>query len=656
MRRLRWASTSHTAVSRSSRIRRFLLRVEELENRTLLDAGLLGALKATPAAGVLTPAYSTSQNPPGYSPGQIRHAYGIDKLSADGTGQAIAIVNAYHNPNLVSDLVAFDQQFGLPGTDTGSVNSFLTRINQFGLSSPLPAVDAGWAGESALDIEWAHAIAPKANLVLVEANSASFGDLLQAISTAAQQPGVVAVSMSWGGNEFSSESSYDSYFTTPAGHGGVTFVASTGDSGSKFGAEWPAASSHVLAVGGTTTTLSSTDTIDSETAWNLTFNRFSGYEGGGGSPSTFVTRPSYQSTYFSDSSDPRTVSNSILNKNKRLTPDVSLDANPNTGYALYFTDPSTGQSGWWTAGGTSAGAPQWAALVALADQGRTAPLDGYTQTLPAIYQMAANATYTTNFNDVTSGSNGYAAGPGYDLATGLGTPKADKVVQFLAQVGATPSVAAKATAASSASTITRRRGRRLVTTTPPVTSVTTPPAGTQNVSTTAALLVSEALLIPAAPVLRVVVIPSTPQRLTSAAPVAAAPGAAAQVSDNQTPTLLSRFVAESGGAGEQAPIPEGKPVAQPPAKDDANVVPPDGPGGQPNMAPMTLLPAEDGSEKGQDANLLPGSSEKILDGAPAFEAVNPTVSTAALTVLLGGMWGTQSWRREEDERRRRKHS
>jgi hypothetical protein len=651
MRRSRWAFTSHTAVSRPSRIRRFLLRVEELENRTLLDAGLLGFLKATPAAGVLKPAYTANQSPPGYWPAQVRHAYGIDKLSADGAGQAIAIVNAYHNPNLVNDLVAFNQQFGLPGTDAAGVNSFLTQINQFGQSNPLPAVDAGWAGESALDVEWAHAIAPKAKLVLVEANSASFGDLLQAVATAAQQPDVVAVSMSWGGNEFASESSYDSYFTTPAGHGGVTFVAAAGDDGSKFGAQWPAASSHVLAVGGTTTTLSSTDTIASETAWNLTFNRFSGYEGGGGGPSAFVTRPDYQTAYLS--SNPSTVSSTILNGNKRLTPDVSLDANPNTGYALYFTDPSTGQTGWWTAGGTSAGAPQWAGLVALANQGRATPLDGYTETLPALYQMAANATYSTNFNDVTSGSNGSAAGPGYDLATGLGTPKADNVVQFLAKLSGTP-VVAKAAPTGGTPNGARRHGRRAAVTAPPVSSVTIPPSAAQNLSTTTTLLLSEALILPAAPTRPVVVLPSTPQSPPPAAPTAAAPGAGAQVSNNQTPSLLSLFVSQSGGAGEQAPIPEGKPVAQPPAKADPKVVPPDGPAALPFLAPIIMLPAEDGSENGKDA--LPGSGEKVNEGALAFEAVNPTVSTAALTVLLGGLWGTRSWQREEDEHRRRRRS
>jgi hypothetical protein len=658
MRRSRWAYTSHTAVSRSSRTRRrFLPRVEELENRTLLATGLLGALHAVPAAGVLTPAFSTGQNPPGYWPSQVRHAYGFDNIAADGTGQTIAIVDAYSNPNVVSDLAAFDQRFGLPGTDAAGINSFLTQLNQSGNSTPLPAVDAGWAGEIALDVEWAHAIAPGANIDLVEANSTSFSDLLQSVSTAANQPGVVAVSMSWGGNEFSSEASYDSYFTTPAGHTGETFVASTGDSGTRYGAEWPAASSHVLSVGGTTTNLSSTDTISSETAWNLTFNRFYGFEGGGGGASGVVGRPSYQTTYFSDSSNQRTVSNTILNHNKRLTPDVSLDANPNTGYALYFTDPSTGQTGWWTAGGTSAGAPQWAGLVALADQGRTASLDGYTQTLPALYQMAANATYSTTFNDTTSGSNGYSAGPGYDLATGLGTPKADKVVQFLTRLAvskAAPSATGGSSTSSTTSTTgtsgTGHHGR------PHDVPLTTPSSATQNAVIASTLTVSPTLLTPPTTARPVASLTSSPQRPAAAVPAAAASGAA-----SPTAGAPRSGAAESGGGGDMLPPPVPVPGAEPPAA-NPEVVPPDGPCGLPRVKTLTLLPADDISGdaavvsvgKAQDTFLVTEGREKLIVAAPPAEMLDPAVSAAALTVVLGGFWGMQPEKRDDDARRRRR--
>src|SRR5262249_28286556 len=143
----------------------------------------------------------------------------------------------------------------------------------FGLPDPVftkatpqgqPAFDAGWAGEIALDVEWAHAIAPGANILLVEARSSSLTDLLNAVKYAASQPGVSAPSMSWGAGEFAGETVYDSVFTQP----GVTYVAAAGDNGAWGGAEWPASSPNVLSVGGSTLTLSSTGTYLGETAWS----------------------------------------------------------------------------------------------------------------------------------------------------------------------------------------------------------------------------------------------------------------------------------------------------------------------------------------------------------------------------------------------------
>src|SRR5207302_6803748 len=141
-------------------------------------------------------------------------------------------------------------------------------------------------------------------------------DLISAVDYARQQPGVVTVSMSWGGGESSSESYYDSHFTTPAGHvggsnlaGGVTFLASTGDSGAPT--SYPAASKNVVAVGGTSLTLNADNTYNSETAWT----------DGGGGPSSYESRPAYQA--------------SVTTGSKRLNPDVSYDANPNTGFAVY---------------------------------------------------------------------------------------------------------------------------------------------------------------------------------------------------------------------------------------------------------------------------------------------------------------------------------
>ncbi len=209
------------------------LRVESLENRHLLSLTIAehaaSDIVAYPVPNGIAPL--SSAGPTGYTPAQIRQAYGFDKITfnngtvvGDGSGTTIAIVDAYDDPRIANDLHQFDLKFGL-------ADPVFTKVGQTGSTTALPAANAGWISEIALDVEWAHAIAPGANILLVEANSASFGDLLTAVDYARHASGVVAVSMSWGGSEFSSESMYDSHFTTPSGHGGVTFVASSGDTG-----------------------------------------------------------------------------------------------------------------------------------------------------------------------------------------------------------------------------------------------------------------------------------------------------------------------------------------------------------------------------------------------------------------------------------------
>ena len=362
-------------------------RCDYLEPRCLLSTAALENLSnimATPSAVL-------------YAPGQIRTAYRVNSLPSQyqGAGETIAIVDAYNDPNIVSDLATADAYASIPAPPS------FTIINQNGASSPLPSGNTGWGVEISLDVEWAHSIAPAANLLLVEANSSSLADLLKAVDTAASYPGVSVVSTSWGSSEFSSESSYDSNFTTPAGHTGVTFVASSGDSGGVV--EWPAASPNVLSVGGTTLSLNSDNTWKSETAWS----------GSGGGVSRYDP-PSYQSG---------------LGYSHRATPDVSYDANPNTGFYIYDT---YGYGGVMGVGGTSAGAPQWAALVAIADEMAGHNLDGVSQTLPAVYNMAHSA-YSSNFHDITSGTAGRnRAGTGFDLVTGWGSPIADSIVPALA--------------------------------------------------------------------------------------------------------------------------------------------------------------------------------------------------------------------------------
>jgi hypothetical protein len=360
--------------------------------------------------------------PTGTTPAQIRQAYGFTGITfdngtivGDGTGTTIAIVDAYNDPNVASDLDAFDKQFGAAAAGStlyqqyGAASSFLKVVNESGGSS-LPAGNTGWAEEIALDVEWAHAIAPGAHILLVEANSSSYSDLLAGVTYAAKQSGVVAVSMSWGGNEFSGETSSDSAFQTPSGHSGVTFVVSSGDSGAP--ASYPATSPNVVSVGGTSLFLNGSGGISSESAWS----------GSGGGISSQEPQPSYQNGVVTQST------------NMRTNPDVAYDADPNTGFPEYnsFSFPS---SPWQQFGGTSDAAPQWAALIAIADQGRIdnglSSLDGRSQTLPALYGLPAS-----DFHDVTTGSStgspSYSAGPGYDLTTGRGSPVANLIVAALA--------------------------------------------------------------------------------------------------------------------------------------------------------------------------------------------------------------------------------
>jgi hypothetical protein len=355
----------------------------------------------------------------GYTPAQIRHAYAFDQVAfnqgtvpGDGRGQTIAIVDAFDAPTITGDLHAFDQQFGLP-------DPAFSKVAQDG-SANYPGVDpAGdWEIEEALDVEWAHAMAPAARVLLVEAVDNSDTNLYAAVDYAARQPGVAVVSMSFGGDEDPSEVGQDHHFITPAGHAGVTFVASSGDSGT---IEYPAASPNVLSVGGTSLTLD----------WNNNYLLEFAWDGSGGGVSRFEPLPAYQQGV---------VGSGVT---MRGNPDVAYDADPYTGFAVHdsYTFP---YAPWLEVGGTSAGAPQWAALIAIADQGRAVSglgtLDGASQTLPLLYGMGESP-----FHDVTFGWNlgGYAAGPGYDLVTGLGSPIAGQVV---AKLAAPPTVTGTLTA------------------------------------------------------------------------------------------------------------------------------------------------------------------------------------------------------------------
>ena len=424
--------------------------IEAVEPRTLMSASTVMSPDAIYVRSASVTASATSDTPyssdDGYTPAEIRTAYGFSSatfssgtVAADGSGQTIAIIDAYNDPNIRSDLSVFDAQFDIAAPPSFDV------VNQTG-GTNLPTTNAGWAGEIALDVEWAHAIAPAASILLVEASSDNTPDLMAAVNYARSASGVSVVSMSWGGSEFessydggesSTQTTYDADFTTPAGHRGVTFVSAAGDSGQQNGVQWPASSSNVLSVGGTSLTTEADGTYVSESGWSGTSSGYSQVE----------AEPAYQDV-------------TVNPTGYRSVSDVSYDADPNTGFAVYDsvadTSDNTTYAGWQEVGGTSAGSPQWSALIAIADQGRAiaglSTLDGATQTLPDLYDLysapdtTGYANYTTYFNDVTSGGSGHygghrggppgssqnSAAEGYDLITGLGTPKAAAIIDDLA--------------------------------------------------------------------------------------------------------------------------------------------------------------------------------------------------------------------------------
>src|SRR5262249_8790598 len=244
------------------------LRLESLEPRHLLTASHPTA-HAKPDY-LLIPHAGTTVS--GYTPAQIRAAYGFNNLSfgstaANGSGQTIAIIDAYNDPNIVSDLAAFDAKFGIAAPPSFKI------VNQNG-GTTLPGTDPseGWEGETALDVEWAHAIAPGANILLVEANNASDTNLFAAVHSARNQPRVSLISLNWGsddnlGNASLDKSLSNTYLVTPSGHQGITFVASSGDDGHP---NFPAESPNVLGVGGTDLYLAANGAITNETAWTPT--------------------------------------------------------------------------------------------------------------------------------------------------------------------------------------------------------------------------------------------------------------------------------------------------------------------------------------------------------------------------------------------------
>jgi hypothetical protein len=323
--------------------------------------------------------------PSGYGPSDLQSAYALP--SSAGAGQTVAIVDAQDDPNAEKDLGTYRSQYGLPACTTA--NGCFKKVNQTGGTS-YPTADSGWAGEISLDLDMVSAVCPQCHILLVEATSASMANLGTAVNTAVSL-GAKYVSNSYGGGESSSDTSYDSsYFNHP----GVAITVSSGDEG--YGAEYPAASKYVTAVGGTALNRASgTSRGWTESVWNT-----SSSEGTGSGCSAYDAKPTWQTD---------------TGCSKRTIADVSAVADPATGLAVY---DSYQASGWQVYGGTSASSPIIASVYALAGT----PASGTT---PASYPYA----HTSALNDVTSGSNGSCSGsylctakPGYDGPTGLGTP------------------------------------------------------------------------------------------------------------------------------------------------------------------------------------------------------------------------------------------
>ena len=382
------------------------------------------------------------------SPAQLRHAYGIDQISftspsgktvvGDGTGQTIAIVEEGVDPTLEADLKTFDQHFGIPDPPRFEI------VDQYGVTTENPQI----IGEASLDVEWAHAVAPGASIVIYNAaynpvdGTASFENLIAAMGQASKISGVSVVTLSYGESEDSvaaagiSQQSLDANFTTS----GVTFLAASGDSGiygdggHRVTADFPGSSANLISVGGTSIVIDTAGDYPVtgsgvEVAWG-DGTQSGSVGGGGGGVSTVEPEPSWQKSVVPASIDPSGF---------RALPDVSMDSGSAQEYDVFTStlgasSDSAAAVGWLGDAGTSAASPIWAGLIAIADQGRVlaggTALTGDTQTLPALYALPSR-----DFHDIVSGNNGDPAGPGYDLASGLGSPVANLLVPDLAGYG-----------------------------------------------------------------------------------------------------------------------------------------------------------------------------------------------------------------------------
>jgi subtilase family serine protease len=330
--------------------------------------------------------------PTGYGPADLQSAYHLTTASANsGAGVTIGIVDAFDDPTAFADVNTYRAQFGLPalasctpGTIQASTTPCFTESNQTGGTTP-PPVDGSWAQEESLDLDMASAVCPHCNILLVEANSAAIADLGASVNQAVTL-GATVVSNSYGIDEASNEVVEESQFYD---HPGVAITASSGDRG--FGTQFPAASQFVTAVGGTSLSRANNARGWKETAW----------KDAGSGCSGFIAKPAWQT-------DTGCANRTIA--------DVSADADPNTGVAVFDSTAFQGLSGWLELGGTSVASPIIASVYALAGNA------------PTIADGSFPYSHTDALNDVTKARNGKCgtylctATAGYDGPTGLGTP------------------------------------------------------------------------------------------------------------------------------------------------------------------------------------------------------------------------------------------
>ncbi|MBA2393928.1 MAG: S53 family peptidase [Ktedonobacteraceae bacterium] len=391
-------------------------------------------------------------NAPCYSPQEMRNAYDVTPLikkGFTGKGQTIVIIDSYGSPTLVSDLKTFDKGYGLP--DPPSIKQ-LAPLGSVPFN-PNSSDQLGWAEETSLDVQWSHALAPDANIVVLTSPVSEtqgvqgMPEFLALEKYAVEHHLGQIISQSWGTTENtlfgkSSEFVLDKFetFYKQAARAHVSVFASSGDAGTANPdvagniypfptVGYPASSPYVTAVGGTSLYADTNGNYQSETVWNDLATQGTDFSATGGGVSQFFKEPDYQKDTLP------AATQKVLNHHRGL-PDISYNADPYTSVPVYLGFLGGANNGFYLFGGTSEGAPQWAGITADANQFAHHSL-GFLN--PALYRIGKNPYESKeSFHDITVGNNGtdkmtgYPATPGWDASTGWGTPKVSELVEELA--------------------------------------------------------------------------------------------------------------------------------------------------------------------------------------------------------------------------------